>query len=79
MEWQEEVERGHLEVMKQRRWMDSHSLHPFLVSSPLPLLHDPACVSQHVLQGLTIQDYFICVYHKEEACVDTLFVFQDKT
>ena len=46
---------------------------------PRPLLHDPACVSQHVLQGLTIQDYFICVYHKEEACVDTLFVFQDKT
>lgn len=33
MEWQEEVERGHLEVRKQRRWIDSHSLRIFLVSS----------------------------------------------
>jgi len=36
----------------------------------------PSCVTRHVLQGLTISFVF---YNKEEACVDTLFVFQDKT
>jgi hypothetical protein len=33
MEWQEEVDRGHLEVRKQQRWIDSHSLRIFLVST----------------------------------------------
>ena len=110
MEWQEEVERGHLEVMKQRRWMDSHSLHPFLVSSrqllsawrqhthlqlcvrslspspPLPLSLSLFlfCMILPAFHGMCFRDLLyrtisFVFYHKEEACVDTLFVFQDKT